>query len=329
MIKASETYPLGSGSRLSAAMDDASSDPGRDLAQDFTRVALDRRAMARHEPNEPLGLREPEQPRAQYGCTAHEHTLRQKRHLWTLPQPTKESSQDCSLTGGCSRGLRTPSTRPERSATFSGLAWNRCPGSSVATRTGGRCAAQRRPWGAMPSHDYTPRSMYLGRWLVVLLLAAAPCFEALAPAMAVAIARADAPKSASARELEGRLIAPCCWTQTLEIHDSPIAEQLRAEIKRRLAAGEPAQAIEDDLAARYSDRIRAVPRGEDPRKALPVAVGGAMFLAAIGLFWLGLSWLRRNHSDRQTQRPRDDAAQRQPYDEQLDQELDHMSEHDV
>jgi cytochrome c-type biogenesis protein CcmH len=131
----------------------------------------------------------------------------------------------------------------------------------------------------------------------------------------------DTARVPGARELEGKLIAPCCWTQTLDIHDSPIAEQLRAEISQRLKRGEPAATIEDDLAARYGEKIRAVPRGEDPRQALPVLVGGAMGIAAIWLVWLGISWLRRNKAPPPSQTP-----EAQQWDKQLDDELEHMSD---
>src|ERR1700743_1304827 len=73
-------------------------------------------------------------------------------------------------------------------------------------------------------------------------------------------ARADTPKEAVAPEddfaddiqgnvpgasaIEGRLMAPCCWTQTIDIHDSEIALSMRHEIRRRLRNGESADAIE-------------------------------------------------------------------------------------
>jgi cytochrome c-type biogenesis protein CcmH len=130
--------------------------------------------------------------------------------------------------------------------------------------------------------------------------------------------------TAATRELAGRLIAPCCWTQTLDIHESPIADQLRAEIGKRLNAGELPTAIEDDLAARYGEKIRAVPRGEDPRVALPIVVGGAMCLAVLWLAWLGRSWLRRNPAE--SQRPPEPTIESNHYDKQLDNALDKLSE---
>ena len=157
--------------------------------------------------------------------------------------------------------------------------------------------------------------------LMFLLFALA---AALATSAAPTFADAPAKHGAAARELEGRLIAPCCWTQTLDIHDSPIADQLRAEIAQRLHAGESAQAIEDDLAARYGDKIRAVPRGEDPRVALPVIVGAAMSLAALWLAWLGVVWLRRTRH--RPDSPSEPSADAQQYDTQLDQALNRLSD---
>src|ERR1700690_4185349 len=66
-------------------------------------------------------------------------------------------------------------------------------------------------------------------------------------------------KVPGAERLEGRLLAPCCWAQTLDIHGSDIATSLRREIRTRLKAGESADAIEASLVARYGEKMRAVP----------------------------------------------------------------------
>jgi cytochrome c-type biogenesis protein CcmH len=132
-------------------------------------------------------------------------------------------------------------------------------------------------------------------------------------------------RAPGAHELEGRLIAPCCWTQTLDIHDSPIADELRAEISKRLMAGEPSAKIEDDLASRYGEKIRAVPRGEDPRVALPMIVGGAMALALVWLAWIGVTWLRRSRN-LSTAAPVSGQEPHQQYDERLNDELKQFSD---
>jgi cytochrome c-type biogenesis protein CcmH len=97
----------------------------------------------------------------------------------------------------------------------------------------------------------------------------------------------------SARALQGRLLAPCCWIQTLDVHESELASSLRAEIAQRLVRGESGEAIEDDLAARYGERIRAVPKGRDPRSTVPVVVGACMLVSLFGLVILVRRWTKR------------------------------------
>lgn len=121
-----------------------------------------------------------------------------------------------------------------------------------------------------------------------------------------------------ATALETRLLAPCCWTQTLDVHESELSSSLRAEIRRRLRAGETADSIEESLVARYGERIRAVQKGGDTRGAVPAVAGVAAALGALAL----LLWMRRR-----TRRTPDDAAPakaspaRDEYDDRLDDEL--------
>ncbi|MGN6108576.1 MAG: cytochrome c-type biogenesis protein [Kofleriaceae bacterium] len=97
------------------------------------------------------------------------------------------------------------------------------------------------------------------------------------------------------RVLERRLIAPCCWRQTLEDHESPVATSLRAEIRARLAAGEPAAAIELDLVGRYGERVRALPEGRDPKWVIATGTAVASF-AGMGVL-IGLVRRRRGRTE--------------------------------
>lgn len=133
-------------------------------------------------------------------------------------------------------------------------------------------------------------------------------------AVAAAASAEGAPGEAM---LEGRLLAPCCWIQTLDVHESPLATELRAEIHERLHRGEAAGTIEDDLVSRYGERIRAVPKGQDPRATVSLASAAVMLLSAIGLLWLVRRWIRPLGPRRALAAP----AAHDAFDDRLDDEL--------
>lgn len=62
-----------------------------------------------------------------------------------------------------------------------------------------------------------------------------------------------------ARALEAQLMAPCCYGQTVDVHDSEAARQVRAKLRQWLAEGLSDQQILDRFAERYGARILAVP----------------------------------------------------------------------
>jgi cytochrome c-type biogenesis protein CcmH len=63
-----------------------------------------------------------------------------------------------------------------------------------------------------------------------------------------------------ARVIEGKLIAPCCWTQPVSQHYSQAAEEIRQGIRQMLAAGKSEQQILDYYVGQYGERILASPR---------------------------------------------------------------------
>lgn len=83
---------------------------------------------------------------------------------------------------------------------------------------------------------------------------------------------------AAARELEHRLFAPCCWRETLAVHESPIATALRKEIRQRIAGGESVAQVEADLIARYGSQLRAQLPGNLGYIIFGFAVGFGLFL---------------------------------------------------
>lgn len=122
-----------------------------------------------------------------------------------------------------------------------------------------------------------------------------------------------------ASAIEGRLMAPCCWTQTIDIHGSPISLSMRHEIRRRLRNGETAEAIEASFVERYGSKIMAVQNSSQLKNVfigLSVVMGGAGVAAAM---MIG-RWRKQSAVKDSTKK---DAAEpaRDQWDEKLDAEL--------
>ncbi|MCU0686220.1 MAG: cytochrome c-type biogenesis protein CcmH [Polyangiaceae bacterium] len=131
----------------------------------------------------------------------------------------------------------------------------------------------------------------------------------------------DGPRTPEETWLEGRLRAPCCWVQTLDVHASPLADELRREVRRRLRAGESADAIEGDFAARFGERVRAVPKGSDPRTALALVSVAALVLALAAAGRAMRAWLRRGRLAAAPRREAVTAPDDAAYEARLDAEL--------
>jgi cytochrome c-type biogenesis protein CcmH len=125
-----------------------------------------------------------------------------------------------------------------------------------------------------------------------------------------------------ANYLEGRLRAPCCWNQTLDIHGSEISNGLKREIRRRLIAGESADAIEESIVARYGEKIRAVPPNS-PLKSVATLLSLALGLAGIGAGALIVRWRRRSRLREAAEAERA-TGPRDEWDDRLDRELERL-----
>ena len=94
---------------------------------------------------------------------------------------------------------------------------------------------------------------------------------------------------ASQADIEDEVMCPVCST-TLDQSDSPIARRMKADIRRRIAAGESKKEIEDSLVAEFGQQILAAP----PKKGfnllawiLPFVAlfGGALVLGLLAWRW--------------------------------------------
>lgn len=137
----------------------------------------------------------------------------------------------------------------------------------------------------------------------------------MTPALLLAASVALAAPQPAEGVVESHLLAPCCWQQTLDVHDSEISRVLRAEVRERLAAGEAPNAIEDSLVQRFGERMRAVPR-KDPTPWF--ALAGVFIVCAAGV--AALVVVRRRARD-MGPRPLVPTTGVDPYDAALDEEL--------
>jgi cytochrome c-type biogenesis protein CcmH len=92
--------------------------------------------------------------------------------------------------------------------------------------------------------------------------------------LAVLLAAAPQPAAdieVQAKQIESALIAPCCFRQQVSVHSSPAADEVRRDVRARLAVGETRAQILDAYVAQYGKRILAEPPAEGFGAALQVA----------------------------------------------------------
>lgn len=65
-----------------------------------------------------------------------------------------------------------------------------------------------------------------------------------------------------ARALQEKLIAPCCWSESVAMHRSEVAAEMRAEIARMVEEGRSDREILDFYKAKYGTRILMEPEGQ-------------------------------------------------------------------
>ena len=107
--------------------------------------------------------------------------------------------------------------------------------------------------------------------LILFLLAAAPVHASYGDG------------SPRLTKLYQSFISPCCWRENLSVHESPIADQLRARITTMVRDGVPDDAIKQTLVNEFGKRILTLPEGSARiwlfwTPALLFVVGAAVLL---------------------------------------------------
>jgi cytochrome c-type biogenesis protein CcmH len=121
-------------------------------------------------------------------------------------------------------------------------------------------------------------------------------------------------------KIASQLMAPCCWSATADAHQSPAAEEVKAQIRAALRRGDTEQQILDSFVAAYGERILAKPK----------AVGFnlmAWILPAIAILLGGLAaWKFLRHSSQPPAKlkPAKPAPSDDPYAQRLEHELEEL-----
>jgi cytochrome c-type biogenesis protein CcmH len=90
----------------------------------------------------------------------------------------------------------------------------------------------------------------------------------------------------AAKRLEGKLIAPCCFSQTVANHYSDVAAHMKQQIRQFLAQGQREDQILDAYVRVYGERILAEPQARGfnllaylaPPLATVAGMGGLLFM---------------------------------------------------
>ena len=91
-------------------------------------------------------------------------------------------------------------------------------------------------------------------------------------------------RAEAVKQIAGKLMAPCCWSQTADVHTSDTAKEMQAQIRAALQQGYGEDQILDAFVAGYGERILAEPRASGFNLLVWILPG--MALAAGGtIYW--------------------------------------------
>ena len=119
-------------------------------------------------------------------------------------------------------------------------------------------------------------------------------------------------------ELEAELVCPECHTP-LDESNSPIAQRMKAYIRRRIAEGASGKQIKDELVAEFGEEVLATPptHGFDLLAwVLPI---GGIGVGAVGIAVLAWAWSRRRDAGDSGE---GDTREGEPLDPELERRVD-------
>jgi cytochrome c-type biogenesis protein CcmH/NrfF len=129
--------------------------------------------------------------------------------------------------------------------------------------------------------------MKISRFLPMLFLALLP---------SLVLAETAEQQQARVDHLEHAVLAPCCYTEPVAIHQSEIAVKMRVEIAKWVAAGKTDQEILNTYVGLYGAKVLVDPRTA-PRWWMQWVPWLALAFGVVGGFWLLHRWHARPASE--------------------------------
>jgi cytochrome c-type biogenesis protein CcmH len=130
------------------------------------------------------------------------------------------------------------------------------------------------------------RSVFLFSWVAMaVVLVAALGYGSLAD-------RPAPTPEAHMRAVAETIKCPTCRSQSVADSDAPASDAIRAEILRRLEAGESDDEIRAYFASRYGEQILLTPRSSGAVGLVWILPVVALVAAVAGLAWAFLRWRR-------------------------------------
>jgi cytochrome c-type biogenesis protein CcmH len=119
-------------------------------------------------------------------------------------------------------------------------------------------------------------------------------------------------------KIASKLMAPCCWSGTVDSHQSPAAEEIKVQIRAALQQGYTEKQILDSFVAAYGERILAKPKAVGFNLMAWILPAIAILLGGVG------AWKFPRHSSQPPAKvkPAKPAPSDDPYAQRLERELE-------